>query len=182
MLGCRIAVWLLITLSLLVGRGSLAASPVDLSTIDRALKHEPAYAKKARYCLLVFGPGAHTKVWLVLDGDDLYADLNANGDITEPGERFSSQDRRDAAGGYRDWKYQLGEVVPAGGTTRHTRFELTAYQEGKKPLCHVVRVWVNDQVQQYAGWGEIFADRREDAPLIHFGAPVICRQLRAPQS
>src|SRR4029453_11953400 len=39
--------------------------------------------------LLVFGPEAKTRVWLVVDGDDLYVDANANGDLTEAGEKFS---------------------------------------------------------------------------------------------
>jgi hypothetical protein len=37
--------------------------------------------------LLVFGPEAKTKVWLVIDGDTLYVDRNGNGDITEKDER-----------------------------------------------------------------------------------------------
>lgn len=181
MLGCRIAVCLIIASPFFVAGRSLAA-PVNLGEIERTLKREPAYAEKPRYCLLVFGADARTKVWLVLDGEDLYVDLNANGDLTEPGERFIPENRRNLGespdGGYRDWEYQLGEVVPAGDAARHTRFEVKAYQLGDKPLCHIVCVWVNGTVQQYAGWGEIFEARREDAPVIHFGAPVICRQLR----
>lgn len=176
MFGRRIAVCLVITLAFLVAGPSFAAL-VDLDKIDRALKREPAYSEKPRYCLLVFGADAATKVWLVLDGEDLYADLNADGNL---GERFSPKNRRNlGAGGYRDWEYQLGEVAPADGAAKHTRFEVTAYQQGNEPLCHVIRVWVNDKIQQYAGWAQIFEDRREDAPVIHFGAPVICRPLRS---
>jgi hypothetical protein len=35
---------------------------------------------------VVFGPEARTRVWLVRDGDRLFADLNATGDLTEPGK------------------------------------------------------------------------------------------------
>src|SRR6266404_834536 len=64
-----------------------AADP-DLKKVDRTIGREPAYvSKQPQYCLLVFGPKATTRVWLVIDGDFLYIDRNGNGDLTEPGER-----------------------------------------------------------------------------------------------
>jgi hypothetical protein len=42
-----------------------------LSGVDRTLTREPAYRSGSRYCLLVFGPEAKTRVWLVQDGDIL---------------------------------------------------------------------------------------------------------------
>src|SRR5262249_38818786 len=47
------------------------------------------YRSQPRYCLLVFGPKAEHRVWLVLDGDSLYVDRNGNGDLTEEGKRFA---------------------------------------------------------------------------------------------
>jgi hypothetical protein len=41
------------------------------------------------YCLLVFGPEAKTRVWLVVDGDTLYVDRNGNGDLTGAGKRVA---------------------------------------------------------------------------------------------
>src|SRR5579883_3277208 len=58
----------------------------DLTKIERRLAKEPAYQAKPKYCLLVFGPEARTKVWLVIDGDTLYVDRNGNGDISEKEE------------------------------------------------------------------------------------------------
>src|SRR4029077_10756985 len=59
---------------------------VDLTKIDRTIKKEPAYQTKTpKYCLLVFGPEAKTRVWLVQDGDKLYVDRNGNGDLIEDG-------------------------------------------------------------------------------------------------
>jgi hypothetical protein len=77
---------LLLTAALMFGPAS--AHAVDLSKVDRTIKKEPAYKGKPRYCLLVFGPEAKERVWLVLDGDTLYVDRNGNGDLTEKGERF----------------------------------------------------------------------------------------------
>jgi hypothetical protein len=68
--------------------GAAAAGGTDLATIDRSIRKEPAYQSKApKYCLVVFGPEAKTRVWLVLDGDDLYVDRNADGDLTGAGEK-----------------------------------------------------------------------------------------------
>jgi hypothetical protein len=67
---------------------AVPANAADLTTIDRRLTKEPAYQAKPKYCLLVFGPEAKTKVWLVIDGDTLYVDRNRNGDLTEKDERL----------------------------------------------------------------------------------------------
>src|SRR4051812_38033338 len=53
----------------------------DLGKIDRTIKKEPAYAGKPKYCLLVFGPEAKTRVWLIIDGDTLYVDRE--GDVAK---------------------------------------------------------------------------------------------------
>ncbi len=59
------------------------AQALDLARLDRTIAKEPAYqSKQPRYCLLVFGSEAKTRVWLVLDGDTLYVDRNGNGDLT----------------------------------------------------------------------------------------------------
>src|SRR5687767_5410138 len=69
------------------------APAVDLTTIDRTIRKEPTYqSTKPLYCLLVFGPEAKTRVWMVLDDDVLYLDRNGNGDLTEPGERLEASE------------------------------------------------------------------------------------------
>ncbi len=81
-------VWALAALGLLAG----PAGAVDLQQIDRSIRKEPVYqSKDPQYCLMVFGPEAAVRVWLVLDGDTLYVDRNGNGDLTEPGERFEAK-------------------------------------------------------------------------------------------
>jgi hypothetical protein len=73
----------------------------DLGKIERTLGKQPAYASKApKYCLLVFGPKAETRIWLVLDlaydplkekpgkTESLQVDLNCDGDLTDPKERI----------------------------------------------------------------------------------------------
>ncbi len=79
-------------LVLLVLTASSPISAADLAKIDRSIAKEPAYqSKAAKYSLLVFGPEAKTRVWLVQDGGVLYVDRNGNGDLTEPGERVEAK-------------------------------------------------------------------------------------------
>jgi WD40 repeat protein len=55
-----------LSLLTLLGLAS-AATAVDLAKIERKIVKEPAYRSRPKYCLLVFGPEARTRVWLVQD-------------------------------------------------------------------------------------------------------------------
>src|SRR5207247_2318486 len=68
-----------------------------LGKLDRTILKEPIYtAKQPLYGLLVFGPKADKRVWIVLDKlkqdapcyDILYVDRNADGDLTASDERL----------------------------------------------------------------------------------------------
>ena len=74
--------------AMLAGLLCVSAPPTlpDLSKVDRTIAKEPTYRTTPRHCLLVLGPKADSRVWLVRDGEKLYVDRNANGDLTEPGE------------------------------------------------------------------------------------------------
>jgi hypothetical protein len=61
---------------------------LNLAHIDRTIGKEPQYQSSPKYALAVFGPEAAFKVWLVLDGEVLYADKNGDGDLTDASERF----------------------------------------------------------------------------------------------
>jgi hypothetical protein len=55
--------------------------------ISRIIRKEPIYVAKApQYFLLALGRETQAPVWLVLDGETLYVDCDANGDLTDPGE------------------------------------------------------------------------------------------------
>src|SRR5438552_2104023 len=84
-------------LSICVGVSAAA----DLEKIDRRLQQQPTYqSREPRYCMLVFGPNADTRIWLALDlaydplrenpgnKEALYADLNGDGGLTDPNERI----------------------------------------------------------------------------------------------
>src|SRR5437870_13912675 len=83
---CRSYLWTVVTVLTV----QLPGHAADLSKIDRTIGKEPVYESesKPKYCLVVFGPEAKTRVWLVLDGDVLYVDRNGDGDLTGKDERI----------------------------------------------------------------------------------------------
>ena len=87
--------WISLVCLLLPWAQACAGVP-NLAKIHRKICKEPVYVAKPLYGLVVVGPEAATRVWLVLDKskreatsyDVLYADLNGNGDLTESSEKF----------------------------------------------------------------------------------------------
>jgi hypothetical protein len=144
--------------------------------------------------LLVFGPEAKVRIWLVLDGDALYVDRNGNGDLTEPGNRIdphlamhNSPERPDMKI-MRDFSlrrpvkdgrpegepifpcvpdlfwFYVSHFIPAD-----EREDALADSFRKKPFRVAIGIM---------GHGEdsslVFASRPGDAPILHFDGP---RQL-----
>jgi hypothetical protein len=105
------------------------AARADLGKVERTIAREPASQSKApRYCLLVFGREARTRVWLVLDGHTLYVDRNGNGDLTEEGERVRMPNFEPSR---REQYTEEREVVVGDvrdGRLTHTGLRLTQYR------------------------------------------------------
>jgi hypothetical protein len=182
--------------ALILFSGSAAAESPALAPPRK----EPAYASKdPKYALLVFGPKAQTRVWVVLDlpydplrekpgdRDVLYADLNGNGDLTDPGERIPVEvvTRK-----YQDWKFskgqefeqhypvfKLGDLAGRDGT-KYTGLVLEVgwYVFGQKYREMDLQVTVPGRGKQSAGGPLLrFADKPETAPVIHFDGPLAMR-------
>ena len=80
-----------IPLFLAMAAPALADEPaaVDLAHINRSIAKQPRYASRPHYALIVIGPRAEHRCWLVMDGDEtLYFDRNGNGDLTDPEDRI----------------------------------------------------------------------------------------------
>jgi WD40 repeat protein len=170
----------------------------DLTKIDRTiLKLPPLRTEHPEYCLLVFGPDAHKRVWLVQDGDVLYVD--GNGDLTEPDERITADPEygnpeegvfQFKAGNLPDGKLLHKDLRVY---TSNLSFRINSDPNVKHLLeanpkwrAHSIRIDVeipgqrgggfDGRVSQTAGVRDMngllqFAARPEDAPIIHFGAP-----------
>jgi hypothetical protein len=159
---------------------------------------EPKYQSKApRYGLLVFGPEAKTRVWVVLDlvsepgdpkgnKDALYVDRNGNGDLTEPGERVPVTMREDKITLHISFQgaepaeitryvptFKIGAIVEHNGKTRHSDavVEIGEYL-GRIRSC-TISVKLNGTEERKARDRLLrFSKRPEDAPVIHFNGPL----------
>ncbi len=172
------------------------ARAADLAKIERKIAREPAYQTKTpKYCLLVFGLDAKTRVWLVQDGDTLYVDRNGNGDLTGDGKRVKVKQQGDS---FRS--FEVGDLTIDGLT--HTGLSVTQmkasaeaigneqeWQRIKKSGPEPWMWWVGITAERAAsdkrdlprkigyiingdGAGMLlFADRPQDAPIIHVNGP-----------
>ena len=137
----------------------------DLTEIERAIRKEPTYQGKPKYCLLVFGAEAQARFWLVLDGETLYVDLNANGNLTQAGESFQGK-REDGT-----LCFNIRILTEPDGETIHTGLRLLQREDGSVSI----RVRVEDGWTWEAGTNAInrlkFAELPSNAPIIHFNGP-----------
>lgn len=177
--------------------GGLKSDKEQRQQIERKITKEPAYKSKPKYCLLLFGPEAKTRVWLVEDGDALYVDRNGNGDLTEAGEKVTAIKGDGADEG--EYMFTLGDIHD--GPLVHKAFVqdrkldfLASHEERVKPMlaknpkarAYAILVemempgWkgtgLGGRVRQSAAYLDVngvlqFADRPQDAPIIRFGGP-----------
>jgi hypothetical protein len=187
---------------LLLALGTSAAAPADLTTIDRTIRKEPAYqSKEPLYCLLVFGPQARTRAWLVLDDKVIYLDRNGNGDLTEEGERLgefrvNSRFESDNPTGefrefvqVRDGKDGAGHPSLLRSTTRYKQLivdqalpkkDFVAKTPGqhealarvRKGLVRVYLVVDGEDRRIIQDGRAAFARRPQDAPILWFDGPL----------
>jgi len=137
--------------------------PVDLTKIDRKLLKEPEYSETPRYCLLVFGKTADTKVWLVSDGKLLYVDRDGDGDLTDSNEVVESIAKNAQS-------FRVGTITSAGGTKYQNVFM------NRSSLGDSISVEVPGKEIQRVAPGQAskleFAGSPKDAPIIHFDGPL----------
>ncbi|MCI0333157.1 MAG: hypothetical protein L0228_08040 [Planctomycetes bacterium] len=157
-----------IAATLLACAATASVCAADLAEIDRTIAKEPAYTSKPKYCLLVFGPQAKGRVWLVQDGDVLYVDGNGNGDLTELDERTKGHrpDEKTTAFG-------VAELSLPDDKSQYKHFRLQMYRyvaEGRVISSIDMTITIDGK-----GWSarcQAFADRPKDAPIIHFNGPL----------
>lgn len=149
---------------------------VELTKIERTIAKEPVYKSKApRYCLLVFGPKADKRVWLVLDKDVLYVDANGNGDLNEPGEKVTVKTPNQDPASFEE----IDILGPDDKKKEKLRFHLYGWfnlKEGKNEEVEP-SLTVSWDGRWYGAWGDgnsplVFAVRPQDAPILHIGGPL----------
>ena len=92
---------------------------------------EPRYQSKPLYALLVFGQERERRVWMVLDGNALYVDRDADGDLTEPEEKLVPDNPTDGSnlfsGSGSHTHYDVYDIVIDIGPTDGESLETTHF-------------------------------------------------------
>lgn len=149
-----------------------AADVPDLSKLNRSLKKEPAYlATQPLYGLAAFGPKAQARVWMVLDKtkpdatsyDVLHVDLDADGDLTGPGERLVKG---------KDDRFQVGTFKDPATGAEHAAFSVRVTPEAEPKTVMLSLRW-RGQFKLGGGYPEDpeagymrFAPKPADAPVV----------------
>jgi hypothetical protein len=139
---------------------SANVTATNLTKIDRIIAKEPTYKSQPKYCLLVFGPDAKTRIWLVVDGDTLFVDRNANGNLTEKGESIRAQGR----------VWTIGEIIEGNGKTKHTGLNV-ANHNGSFLIMMRTSKGLHAEVGNEVGRLQ-FSERPQDAPIVHLAGPL----------
>jgi hypothetical protein len=184
-------------LSSLVALFLVFPARADLAKIDRIIAREPKYTGKPQRCLVVFGPDLKDRVWLVRDGDVLYADKNGNGDLTDPGERIAGE--KDGSGlvfhvgtirlrarEHRNVVVRAWKLASAGESFSTHPAAQAALR--KDPGVEMYNVSAEVAVPGLKGDGDdgrlsvgarmdvngplFFGDDPRTAPVLHFGGPL----------
>lgn len=142
---------------------ALPASAADLSKIPRTIAREPVYHGQPRYCLLVFGKDAATRIWLVQDGNTLYIDRKGNGDLTGPENRTVSETGNN---------FSTGPLREKDGT-EHANVLVWNHFQGD---TFRLRLGGEQARRQFVGFGHMsrpsWGSKPENAPIIHFNGPM----------
>jgi hypothetical protein len=150
-------------LSLLALLASITpARAVDYAKIDRTIAREPAYQSKSpQYGLLLFGPEAKLRVWVVLDGETIFIDRNGDGDLTGKDKCFKLANCGNI------------EISDPGGKTRYLITAIGRFEDGKPPRPHLdVNVDVKGLVEYRQYCGVQMRDSPRDAAIAHFHGPL----------
>src|SRR5262249_33608756 len=122
----------------------------DLSKIDRTIGKEPVYQSKPDYCLLVFGPEAKTRVWLILDGSTIYAS-GKSGEIAKLTQRSEGGYHLSIPGTSQDLIVQAPDTGKGIAQLR-LEYQLESSTARRQTIEGTVRL----------------GDNPETAPVIHF--------------
>lgn len=151
---------------------ALPTQAADLAKIERVIAKEPKYQGKPKYCLLVFDPEAKFRVWLVLDGAVLYVDRNGNGDLTEADKRVPAHYNSRGNSAFKPGQLR----TPDGKTT----YKLSQLRKDDDGVCDM-SISLGNRRSARAGFdgpGRLrFADRVQDAPIIHFLGPLTLQRF-----
>src|SRR5262245_20478816 len=164
MVACR---WSLPAVSLLAGLHLFAQAPaaaryveVDYSKGERRLQKEPTYKAQPLYAMLVLDLAGAYRVTAVVDKsapdapfyDVLYLDLDADGDLTEPGERFAGVRDKGRADAGLEMSFRIAQIPVPGTGLVHKKFLMSTAPKKDRSGFWFQMLWDGKQ-EMSGGYG-----------------------------
>src|SRR5436853_6472929 len=136
--------------------------PVDLAKIERSIRKEPNYVAQPRYGLFVLDPAGKVRVWAVFDKskpdltyyDTLYFDRNADGDLTQDGERISGMSKGISEDNDPFVVFQVGKFDVPGTSMVHRDIWFSGFTRAGKHGFGFGLAW-NGKTRITAGYDQI---------------------------
>jgi hypothetical protein len=163
---------------------------IDLGNAKRGLLREPTYQSKTPgYLLLVFGPEAKSRCWLVFDRDAnlVYVDRDGDGDLTDSDERVIAETRIEKLHVSFDPgiierelpTFKVGTITERATGIRHTEVKLDVDW-----MMSLVRPGLSlklaGQEQVYpGGYSLSFGKSPATAPVLHLRGPLTLKPCAA---
>ena len=164
--------------------GATGASGADagvLARVERTIQKEPSYVAAPRYALFLLDAAGTARHWAVIDKsspsgehyDVLYFDLDGDGDLTDDGERFTTQlDPKGAAAGL-GVAFRLPRIaVPSTDPPLvHEKLLLSTSPKQERTGCWFRMRW-GGGVEMSGGYGlvgtstTIWGERPASAPIL----------------
>ncbi|MHC4957473.1 MAG: hypothetical protein ACYTGN_03795 [Planctomycetota bacterium] len=142
----------------------------------RTIAKQPKYVTKPLYALFLFGDKGDVPVWMVLDKskpdipfhDVCYIDKNANGDLTEDGERFDGKWTQADLDANKFVLIRLGELTI--GKYTHTDLKISTIRKGERKGIWLQFKWRGKHElsggMTMHGDSTIWAETPEKAPVL----------------
>lgn len=152
---------------------------LDLARIERKIVKEPKYVAEPRYALFLLDETGAARHWFVLDKskadgewyDVLYLDLNGNGDLTEPDERFTTTYNEKGAPAGIAVAFRLREIAVPGTKLVHKDLLLSTSPKANRTGAWFRLKW-NGAVEMSGGYGLTgtstteYGESPEKAPIL----------------
>lgn len=167
----------------------------DLAKIDRTIRKEPKYQYKPKYLLLVFGPKADRRVWVVLDAvadpadpykkilGCLYVDRKGDGDLTGKSNRIEVKQSKqipldfesvaiESTDGKTEYELVIGAVPCLDPRTDATNREGKFVKIEPNVLVKDVtnKRWFG--VRSIEEGAKVYGESPKEAPVAHIGGPL----------
>ncbi|MHC5037870.1 MAG: hypothetical protein ACYTHM_11195 [Planctomycetota bacterium] len=152
---------------------------IDYAKVKRGIKKLPKFNDKPKFALFIFGPAGTMRVWAVLDksekggphNDILYFDKNADLDLTQDGERFTTKFNERMARTGMAVTLRVGDVPVTGTKIVHKNFIISTRRKPGRKGIYFKMLW-NGKEEISGGMGPtgmdctLWGDSPKTAPIL----------------